>query len=127
MKRMFILSSQSLYSRGVEILLRQDKGIEFVGEETDKERAIQRIAETEPDVVLLEHDLKPDLGVLVMQILEAAPSTKIIGLNLVDKTIRVYRSELRTTHEIGDLLQVIKGDPCRDEPARPNSGDGAKS
>lgn len=115
-KRIFMLSSQSLFSQGVEILLRQDEGMELVGEETDVDRAIERIKELCPEVVLLEQDSPEyDPGPVVMRILKETPGTKIVGLNLADNTIRVYRGEQRIPREIGDLLQVIKNDPCREE------------
>ncbi len=85
--------------------------MELVGEETEVERAIERIKELAPEVVLLEQDaLRSDPGPVVMRILEEMPSTKIVGLNLADNTIRVYRGEQRVPREIGDLLEVIKND-----------------
>jgi DNA-binding NarL/FixJ family response regulator len=116
-KRIFVLSSRSLFSQGLEILLRQDKGVELVGEETDVDRAIEGIRELSPDVVLLEQDSDGDPGPVVMRVLRETPSTKVVGLNLADNTIRVYRGEQRIPREIGDLLQVIKNDPCREESA----------
>ncbi len=110
-----MLSSQSLFGRGVEILLRQDQDVELVGEETNAEQAIERIKELCPDVVLVEQNLTEDEpGSLVMRILSATPSAKIVALNLADNTIRAYHGEQKIPREIGDLLQVIKDDPCRD-------------
>jgi DNA-binding NarL/FixJ family response regulator len=115
-KRIFLLSNQSLLSQGVEILLRQDQGVELVGEETEVERAIERIQALDPDVVLVEQEPPAgDPAAVIMRILNAVPNTKIVGVHLADNTIRVYRGERRTVRAIGDLLQVIKDDPRRDE------------
>jgi chemotaxis response regulator CheB len=114
-KRIFVLSSQSLFSQGVEILLRQDQGMELVGEETDVDRAIARIKALCPDVIVVEQEpLASDPALVVMRILDELPSAKIVGLNLSDNTIRVYRGEQRIARSISDLLQVIENDPCRD-------------
>lgn len=108
-KRVFVLSSQSLFSQGVEILLRRDNGIEFIGEETDVERAIPCIRDLQPDVVLLVYGAAEcDPGSIITRILKETPSAKIVGLNLTDKTIRSYWGEQRIADDIGDLLQVIK-------------------
>ena len=71
MKRIFVLANQSLFSRGVEILLRQDKDMELVGAETDVDRAIERIKALCPDVVLLEQEPPArDPAPVVMRILD---------------------------------------------------------
>jgi hypothetical protein len=118
--RIFVLSGQSLFSRGVEILLRQDQGMELVGEETDVERAIERIKALCPDVVLLEQELPAgDTAPVVMRILNEMPNAKIVGVQLADNMIRVYHGEQRVAREIGDLWEVIKNDPRRDESTSP--------
>lgn len=112
MKRIFVLANQSLFSRGVEILLRQDKDIQLVGEETEGDRAIERIKALCPDVVLLEQESPArDPAPVVMRILNELPNAKIVGVHLADNTIRVYRGEQRIARAIGDLLEVIKNDP----------------
>ena len=118
MKRIFVLSSQSLFIRGVEILLRQDTGMELIGEETDVDRAIARIKALCPDVVLVEQEPPArDPVPVVMRILDELPGAKIVGLNLSDNTVRVYQGEQRIARDIGDLVQVIENGPCRDESA----------
>ena len=54
MKRIFMVSSQLLFSLGVENLLRQQAGLEIVGRETDATKALERIRELKPDVVLMD-------------------------------------------------------------------------
>jgi len=41
MKHVFVLSSHPLFGQGVESLLRQEKGLEIVGRETDVDKAIE--------------------------------------------------------------------------------------
>ena len=103
MKRVFILSSHSLFSQGVENLLRRETGLEIVGRETDEEKAIERIKELRPDVVILDSD-----DPAVIRILREQLGSKVIGLNLQDNTICIYRGEQRVVKEVKDLVEAIE-------------------
>jgi DNA-binding NarL/FixJ family response regulator len=109
MRRVFILSSHALFSHGVESLLRQEPGLEIVGWETDVDRAIERIQELRPDVVIFDNnDLEVDFRLVVMRILKEGLGTKVIGLNLGDNTICIYRGEQRVLKEVKDLVEAIE-------------------
>lgn len=111
MKHIFMLSSQLLFSRGVEDLLRQQAGLEIVGHETDATRALARIRELKPDAVILDSkDLASSPSTLVALILREAPAAKVIALNLENDRICVYRGEQRTAQSVDDLRQVIDED-----------------
>ena len=113
MKRVFILSSHPLFSQGVESLLRQEPGVDIVGRETDVDKAIERIKELQPDVVILDNgDPTPE----VMCILREGVGTKVIGLNLQDNTICIYRGEQRVVKEVEDLVEAIDGQGGGSEP-----------
>jgi DNA-binding NarL/FixJ family response regulator len=56
MLRIFIVSSYLMFSLGLENLLRQDKEIKILGQETDREKAILKIQELQPDVVIVYTD-----------------------------------------------------------------------
>jgi TorA maturation chaperone TorD len=111
MKRIFMLSSQLLFSRGVEDLLRQQTGVEIVGHEADPTKAIEQIRELAPDVVILDSkDLASTPASLVALILNETPDAKVIALNLENDRICVYRGEQRTAQSIDDLREVIDED-----------------
>ena len=113
MKRVFILSSHPLFSQGVESLLRQEPGVDIVGRETDVDKAIERIKELQPDVVILDSgDPTPEL----MCILREGVGTKVIGLNLQDNTIGIYRGEQRVVKSIEDLIEAIELSPLSPKP-----------
>ncbi|MBM4466967.1 MAG: response regulator transcription factor [Chloroflexi bacterium] len=85
MKRIFMLSSHLLFSQGVESLLR----LEIVGRETDADKAIERIKELRPDVVIVgSSDPTCDPTPVVMRILGEGVGIKVTGLNLQDNTIQ---------------------------------------
>lgn len=103
-----MLSSQLLFSRGVENLLSQQAGLEIVGRETDTTRALECIRALKPDVVILDSkDLASVPSTLVAHILKEAPGTRVIVLNLDDETVGVYRGEQRTARCVDDLLEAI--------------------
>jgi DNA-binding NarL/FixJ family response regulator len=109
MRRVFILSSHALFSHGVESLLRQEPGLEIVGRETDVDRAIERIQELRPDVVIFDNnDPEADFRPVVMRILREGLGTKVIGLNLRDNTVCIYRGEQRVLKEVKDLVEAIE-------------------
>jgi DNA-binding NarL/FixJ family response regulator len=109
MKRVFILSSHPLFGQGVENLLRREEGLDIVGQETDADKALERIKEIRPDVVILdcaEPGCDPTLA--VMRILREGVQTKVIGLNLQDNTMYIYRGEQRVVKEVKDLIEAIE-------------------
>jgi len=108
MKRIFMLSSHPLFSQGVESLLRQETGLEIVGRETNVDKASERIKELRPDVVILDSADLCDPMPVVMRILREGVGTKVIGLNLKDNTMHVYRGEQRVVKQVEDLVEVIK-------------------
>jgi DNA-binding NarL/FixJ family response regulator len=110
MKRIFMLSSHPLFSQGVESLLRRQTGLEIVGREADADKALERIKELRPDVVVLDSaDLRDPMPV-VMRILREGVGAKVISLNLKDNTMHVYRGEQRVVKQVEDLVKVIKAD-----------------
>jgi DNA-binding NarL/FixJ family response regulator len=109
MKRVFVLSSHSLFGQGIESLLRQDVRLEIVGRAADLDEAIQRIRELQPDVIILDtgdpaHGPKP----AVMRIMQEGVGAKIIGLNLLDNTICIYREEKQLIRDVEDLVDAIE-------------------
>lgn len=111
MERVFLLSGHSLFGRGVEALLRGEAELEIVGRETNVETAIELIKQLQPDAVVVDsNDREVDLKPVVMRILEKTQGTKIIGLNLEDNTLQVYRGEQRIAKRVEDLVEAIRSD-----------------
>jgi DNA-binding NarL/FixJ family response regulator len=116
MRRVFILSCHPLFGQGVESLLRREAGLEIVGQETDLDQAVERIKEIRPDVVILDcAEPARDPTPAVMRILREGLGTKVIGLNLQNNTLYIYRGEQRLVKEVKDLIEAIE--PLPPEPA----------
>jgi putative dimethyl sulfoxide reductase chaperone len=111
MKRIFMLSSQLMFSRGMENLLGGQANVEIIGHESDVTLALKRIRELQPDAVIIDSkDLISASSRVVASILKEAPGAKVISLNLTNDQIRVYHGEQRTARCVDDLLEVIEQD-----------------
>jgi DNA-binding NarL/FixJ family response regulator len=115
--RVLILSSHPLFGQGVESLLRREVRLDIVGRETDIDRAVECIKELRPDVVIVDSgDPAGDPTPAVMRILREGVGVKVIGLNLQDNTMCIYRGELRVVKEVKDLVEAIEHSPLSPEP-----------
>lgn len=118
MKRVFILSCHPLFSKGVETLLRQQQGFDIVGRESDLEKAIIRLKELRPDVVILDMGVSGgDYGPIRSRILDDSQGVKIVGLNLENNTFSIYHEEQRILHQVQDLMQAIENGQENPEPS----------
>lgn len=124
MIHILMVSSFPVFSQGIERLLGAEAGLEIVGRETDVERAIERIHELAPDVVILDSAVPEwnDMAT-VLRILNARWGTRVIALNLQDNSINVYREERREAKGIADLVEVVKDRPVRADRTRGEEGD----
>jgi DNA-binding NarL/FixJ family response regulator len=108
MARIFIISSQLMFGRGLESLLRQEIGADIVGQETDVEQAVDRIKELQPDVVIVDSDGPAyDSTLALMHILRANPGIKVIGLSLQNNNLYTYRAKQWVARGVEDLEKAI--------------------
>ena len=114
--RVLIIANNPLFSQGVESLLRQESRLEVMGREADVDKAMERIRELEPDVVIVDSG-DPTCGPTpaVMRILREGVGVKVIGLNLQNNTICIYRGEQRVVKEVKDLVEAIEPSPLLPE------------
>jgi len=109
MKRIFIISDQSLFGQGLDSLLRQESGLDIVGCERDVDAAVERIKMLQPDVVLREiNEPQSDFGQITRRILREHNRLKLIELSLQDNAVHVYCGERRVIDQYTDLLGVIE-------------------
>ncbi len=112
MRRVYLLSSQLMFSQGVEVLLRGQTGLEIVGRETDMAKGLNQILALQPEVVILDSkDLASAPTAILANILEELPSARVILLNLENDQMRVYRGEQRNAQGVSDLMEVIAESP----------------
>jgi len=112
MKRIFIIAGHALLGQGVESLLGREASLEIVGQETDVDKAIERIRELQPDVVIVEDgDPAFDPASFITRIVKEGLGVKVIGLNLDGNTIYIYRGEQQVIKEVEDLVKAIEHNP----------------
>lgn len=111
-KRVFIVSSYRMFGLGLESILGQKETIEVIGQETNIERAIERIDQLGPDVVILDGDEPPYKSLATILTIMAAQSVpKVIGLNLRNNNLRVYEARQWVATSVDDLIAAIENDP----------------
>jgi DNA-binding NarL/FixJ family response regulator len=108
MKRVFVLSRHSLFSKGIEALLAQNPEIKIVHREIDR-NVVDFIQEYRPDVVIINcDDQEDDLSRAVTCIVKKRLGISVIGLSLNDNRINIYRGQEKQILNLSDILQAIK-------------------
>ncbi len=111
MTRVLLVSRQSLFSSGLQSLLTHQAKVEIVGQEADATRAIERVKELQPDVVIVDNDPSADdPAAFALNILKAGIKVKVIGLGLRDNALYIYRKERRIAHGVEDLMKALESD-----------------
>ena len=67
-------------------------------------------------VIVDSGDPACDLTPAVMRILREGVGAKVIGLNLENNTMCIYRGEQRVVKEVRDLVEAIEHSPLSPEP-----------
>jgi len=107
-KRVFVLSRQSLFGQGIKTLLSNYTEIEIVSQEKDTSAAVECIQKYHPDVVIMNcDDPEFDLSPAILCILRERLGIRVIGLSLKDNKISIYRGEEQEIHQLEDLLKAI--------------------
>jgi two-component system NarL family response regulator len=84
--RSMIVDDHALFRRGLEMVLEQEPDIELVGQASDGAEAVEKAAESLPDVVLMDIRMPRSSGIEACRAMkEAAPSAKIIILTISDE------------------------------------------
>jgi len=105
--RVFILWTHPLFSETVSRLLGGAE-VEIIGGSSDPAAGLVEISRLQPDVVIAEED-PSGARTEAIEALRAGPSEMLIlGLNLRNNGLQVYRREQRTVADPEDLLQILR-------------------
>ena len=89
--RVLVVDDHALFRRGLQMVLEQEDDIEVVGEAGDGAEAVEKAAETMPDIVLMDVRMPKRGGIdSCTAIKDAVPSTKIIMLTISDEEADLY-------------------------------------
>src|ERR1700728_4214880 len=84
--RAMIVDDHALFRRGLEMVLEEEQDIELVGQASDGAEAVEKAAESLPDVVLMDIRMPRSSGIEACRAMkEAAPSAKIVILTISDE------------------------------------------
>jgi DNA-binding NarL/FixJ family response regulator len=111
--RVFHCDDSDAYRRLLEVSLAGTEDIDVVGGAGDRAAVLRGIAETQPDVVLLDA-IAPDFGTdLVADILETAPRARVIvlsglpGARAEDERIVAHVTKDASFDELEDVLRRV--------------------
>lgn len=109
MTRVFVLSRNSLFGKGIETLLGQETELEMVTTSEDLNTLEERIQECHPDVIIVNcDDPKDELTSAILCAVRERLDVRVIGLSLRDNNICVYRGEQKQIFQVEDLLHAIE-------------------
>ncbi len=91
--RILIADDHALVREGIRRVLDEDPGFDVVAEASDGRQALERIAETNPDVAILDISM-PELSGLdvARQLREERPALKVLILSMHDESEYVMRA-----------------------------------
>jgi DNA-binding NarL/FixJ family response regulator len=89
--RVLVVDDHALFRRGLQMVLEQEDDIEVVGEAGDGAEAVERAADSMPDIVLMDVRMPKRGGIdACTAIKDAVPSAKIIMLTISDEEADLY-------------------------------------
>jgi DNA-binding NarL/FixJ family response regulator len=111
--RTMIVDDHALFRRGLEMVLASEPDIELVGQASDGTEAVEKAAESLPDVVLMDIRMPRSNGIEACRAMkEAAPSAKIVILTISDEEEDLF--EAIRAGASGYLLKDIPLDEVAD-------------
>ena len=111
--RTMIVDDHALFRRGLEMVLEEEQDIELVGQASDGAEAVEKAAESLPDVVLIDIRMPRSSGIEACRAMkEAAPSAKIVILTISDEEEDLF--EAIRSGASGYLLKDIPLDELAD-------------
>lgn len=109
MINLFIISQHAMFGHGLASLLQAQTEFNILGQETNLEKAIDRVDQLQPDVIILDsEEPKRPPTQEALEILHHLPSVKIVGLNLESNDLIIYQSCRYTVKNETDLIVVIE-------------------
>ena len=116
MIRVLLVDDHPLFLEGVRAALGSDPSIEIVGEAGDVAHAIEAVAATEPDVVLMDLGLPDGSGIdATRSVLAASPGTRVLMMTMStddDAVVAAMRAGARgyvvKGAGRGDLLDAVR-------------------
>jgi len=121
-----VVDDHTLFRRGLIALLRQEDGVEVIGEAADAGEALRCAQSLQPDLILLDNHMPGVTGVTLLPALrEAAPQSRVLMLT-VSEDEEDLSAALRHGAQ-GYLLKTIDGEDLADALRRTMRGESVVS
>jgi len=104
-RRVFILADRSLFSQGLDSLLRRSDTIEVVGI-AGEEEALDEIKALKPDVILIRVS-RADSGPILSRLLSEVPGVRVVSVNLDENIATVYTSQRFLVTRAEDFVEIL--------------------
>lgn len=108
-KRVFVLSHNPLFRKGIESLLRQEADLEVLPHTLTPTGDLGSLDMLQPDVVIVDDGDPEGMPVLTLvHLLHQQTDIRVIGVNLIDNTLWIYQGEQRSVNDMNDLMDAIQ-------------------
>jgi DNA-binding NarL/FixJ family response regulator len=109
LKKIIILSKQSMFSQGIEKLLSFEEEFEIIDNQIELDSLVEAAQEMAADVIIVNCDdpevgLTPTMGCVLRERLGIC----LIGLSLNDNKMCIYRGENKQILDVQDLVEAIR-------------------
>ncbi len=102
--RVLILSNYPLYSQGIEMLLRGESNLEWVGRATELADALAQLGQMTPDVVIVD-DSFVSCSAIAQSILQAQLPTRLVKLSVQNNFLCTCAG--KPLQSVQDLYQAV--------------------
>lgn len=111
MKKIIVLSKQSLFGDGLISLLSKETDLELIKLDQKLDDVVSMIQVKNPDAMIINCDDPPqDISQAILFTLKEKYNLKIIGLSIANNQVTVFRGEQKKILHITDLMNVIHAD-----------------
>ncbi len=125
MQSVLLIASCTLLSRGLERLLQQEPGLDFLGCVHDLGNAGGSVEALRPDVVIVvKGEMADGLGDTLRAALQRGGQIQVVEIDPEDNAVSIYSGRQEVIGQMQDLVTAIEcsARPCPSRESRPTEG-----
>ena len=107
--RVLVVAEPSMFEEGIGELLRQEPGLEIVGQGADAQEAVRLIEECHPDVILLaDGESATGCAPEFMRLVREGFHIRVVEVHLATNTLCLYSGERQPIRQVQDLVDSVR-------------------